>query len=60
MPNMPNEELIRELKAIVGTENVLTSGAELRAYDCDAYAPEKRYPDAVVLPQTTEQVARKS
>lgn len=51
-------ELTRELKAIVGQENVLTSNAELRAYDCDAYAPEKRYPDAVVLPQDTEQVAR--
>ncbi len=51
-------ELVRGLQSIVGAENVLTSGAELRAYDCDAYAPEKRYPDAVVLPQTTEQVSQ--
>jgi glycolate oxidase len=43
---------------IVGAESVLTGEAELRAYDCDAYAPEKRYPDAVVLPQSTEQVAQ--
>ncbi len=52
------DELTKELIAIVGKDAVLTSEAELRAYDCDAYAPEKRYPDAVVLPETTEQVAK--
>jgi glycolate oxidase len=52
------DELERELVAIVGRDAVMTGEAELRAYDCDAYAPEKRYPDAVVLPQNTEQVAR--
>lgn len=52
------DTLERELIAILGKEGVLTGEAELRAYDCDAYAPEKRYPDAVALPQTTEQVAR--
>ncbi len=51
-------ELERELVAIVGRDDVLTSEAELRAYDCDAYAPEKHYPDAVVLPKTTEQVSQ--
>lgn len=52
------EELVQQLMVIVGAESVLTGEAELRAYDCDAYAPEKRYPDAVVLPQSTEQVAQ--
>ncbi len=52
------DELTKELIAIVGSDAVLTSEAELRAYDCDAYAPEKRYPDAVVLPENTEQVAK--
>lgn len=51
-------DLERELIAIVGREAVLTTETELRAYDCDAYTPEKRYPDAVVLPETTEQVSR--
>jgi glycolate oxidase len=51
-------ELERELIAILGRDAVLTDEAELRAYDCDAYTPERRYPDAVVLPQNTEQVAR--
>ena len=62
-PNRPPKiplaaELERELVAIAGRDAVLTGEAELRAYDCDAYAPEKRYPDAVVLPQNTEQVAK--
>jgi glycolate oxidase len=51
-------ELERELVAILGRQAVLTDDAELRAYDCDAYAPEKRYPDAVVLPVNTEQVSK--
>src|SRR5579871_884611 len=52
------DELESELVAIVGRDAVLTDEAELRAYDCDAYTPERRYPDAVVLPQNTEQVSR--
>jgi glycolate oxidase len=52
------DDLELGLVAILGRDAVLTAEAELRAYDCDAYAPEKRYPDAVVLPQNTEQVAR--
>ena len=51
-------ELIRDLTQILGRDGVLTEEAELRAYDCDAYAPEKRYPDVVVLPKTTEQVSQ--
>jgi glycolate oxidase len=58
-PRSPlSAELERELIAILGRDAVLTSEADLRAYDCDAYAPEKRYPDAVVLPQSTEEVSR--
>jgi glycolate oxidase len=49
--------LARELIAILGKDAVLTSDADLRAYDCDAYAPEKRFPDAVALPSDTRQVA---
>ncbi len=51
-------ELIRELEHIVGPEYVLTSDAAKRDYDCDAYSPEKRYPDAIVLPSDTQQVAK--
>src|SRR5688500_16840340 len=58
-PRAPLAEVLeRELVAIVGRDGVMTGEAELRAYDCDAYAPEKHYPDAVVLPENTEQVSR--
>ena len=52
------EQLERELVALLGRDAVLTSEADLRAYDCDAYAPEKRFPDAVTLPTNTAQVAQ--
>jgi hypothetical protein len=51
-------ELLRtELERIVGADGVLTDPIQLLAYDCDAYTIEKALPTAVVLPQTTEQVA---
>lgn len=52
------DELVRDLIGILGRDGVMTDEAELRAYDCDAYAPAKRYPDVVVLPKTTEQVSK--
>jgi glycolate oxidase subunit GlcD len=50
--------LVRELTAIVGEEAVLYRPTDMRVYDCDAYAPERRSPDAVVLPSDTDQVSR--
>ncbi|HLI49655.1 MAG TPA: FAD-linked oxidase C-terminal domain-containing protein [Chthonomonas sp.] len=49
--------LKQELEALLGPEGVLTDPIALRAYDCDAYSPAKHFPDAVALPQTTEQVS---
>jgi glycolate oxidase len=51
------ESLRTELERIVGADGVLTDPIQLLAYDCDAYTIEKALPTAVVLPQTTEQVA---
>jgi glycolate oxidase len=51
------ESLRTELERIVGVDGVLTDPIQLLAYDCDAYTIEKALPTAVVLPQTTEQVA---
>jgi glycolate oxidase len=52
-----SDTLRMELERIVGAEAVLTDPIQLLAYDCDAYTIEKALPTAVVLPQTTEQVA---
>lgn len=45
------------LAAIVGRENCLVAQDELIVYECDGYVVEKRVPDVVVFPTSTEQVA---
>lgn len=57
MSQTTEAQLLRELVAIVGAEGVLSGRSEMRVYDCDAYTVDKSAPAAVVLPQTTEQVA---
>lgn len=47
----------RRLSELVGPENCLTSPGELFAYECDGMTLEPKRPLAVVLPETTEQVA---
>ena len=51
-------ELIGRLQAIVGRENCLDAKGELFAYECDGLTLEPRRPLAVVLPETTEEVAK--
>ncbi|HEY2386164.1 MAG TPA: FAD-linked oxidase C-terminal domain-containing protein [Candidatus Binatia bacterium] len=52
------ERLRRELVAVVGADAVLAEQADLRVYECDGYTIERSVPSLVVLPATTEQVAR--
>ncbi len=52
------DNFLKELNAFLGEAGLLTSEAVLRAYDCDAYAPEKHFPDAVTLPKNTDEVSR--
>lgn len=49
--------LAAELRSIVGNDGVVTRAEELLVYECDAYTLEKRLPQAVVLPRSTQQVA---
>jgi glycolate oxidase len=53
---MSQNELISELRAIVGNDAVLADEQELVVYECDAYTLEKSLPTAVVLPKSTEEV----
>ncbi len=53
---MIEPRILRELKRIVGEENVLTSPEDLIAYSYDATFLEHK-PDAVVLPGSTEEVS---
>jgi glycolate oxidase len=49
--------LVAELEAIVGTTRRIVDPAGLRTYECDGLAGMRVRPRAVVLPETTEEVA---
>jgi glycolate oxidase len=48
--------LLADLTAAVGAENLLSRHDELVVYECDGYVIEKKVPDVVVFPTSTEQV----
>src|SRR5690242_7150888 len=48
--------LLAELRAILGPDGVIANAEELIVYECDGYVVEKRMPDVVVFPTTTEHV----
>jgi glycolate oxidase len=51
-------KIIRQLEEIVGRENVLTSIENRIAYSYDATPTFASLPDAVVIPQTPDQISR--
>jgi glycolate oxidase len=53
-----SERLVAELVSIVGRANVVSRPEDLLVYECDAYTLEKNLPNVVVLPNSTEEVAR--
>ena len=53
---MSGNDLINELRNIVGADAVVAEEQELLVYECDAYTLQKNLPTAVVLPATTEEV----
>jgi glycolate oxidase len=55
--NASNPEVIKKMKEIVGEENVLVDPKKVEPYAADA-VKEKFPPEAVVFPETTEQVSR--
>jgi glycolate oxidase len=53
-----SEQLLNELISIVGQTNVIWREEDLLVYECDAYTLEKNLPTFVVLPNSTDEVAR--
>jgi len=53
-----SEVLIAELSRLLGSAKVLSGAAAERGYDCDAYTVDRSKPAAVVLPESTEDVAK--
>ncbi|HEU5015735.1 MAG TPA: FAD-linked oxidase C-terminal domain-containing protein [Roseiflexaceae bacterium] len=54
---MNRNELVDELRRIVGPQAVVDDAAALMTYDADACVMDVHAPNVVVLPTTTEQVA---
>ena len=52
------DRLIGELGAIVPPDNLVTDEAGLKTYECDGLSAYRELPLAVVLPETTDEVAR--
>src|SRR5256885_4389481 len=51
------DEIIEELREIVGDENVLSERDELLVYECDGLPQHKHLPRAVVFPNSTEETS---
>src|SRR5438067_1240480 len=51
------DEIIEELRDIVGDENVLSEPDELLVYECDGLPQHKHPPRAVVFPNSTEETS---
>ena len=51
------DQLIKNLRAIVGRENVLSEPDELLVYECDGLPQHKHPPRAVVFPTSTEETS---
>ncbi len=52
------EEIVRELRKLVGPEGVIDDAAGRRAYETDALTAYRCMPLAVVLPTSTEEISR--
>lgn len=55
---MLSAELLDDIRAIVGPDAVMTRADELKVYECDGWTLEKSAPEVVVLPASTDEVAR--
>ncbi len=49
--------LLKRFRRIVGADGMLCDPDELLVYECDGYVVEKKTPDVVLFPTSTEQVA---
>ncbi len=49
-------QLLNRLREVVGEQGILFNPAELLVYECDGFVVDKKSPDVVVFPTTTEQV----
>ncbi|MFQ6674330.1 MAG: FAD-binding oxidoreductase [Fidelibacterota bacterium] len=53
----PTSSLLNDLRNVLSPDRVITDPTELIVYECDGLVLNRRQPDAVVLPETTQEVA---
>lgn len=53
---MAAADLVQTLRSIVGPGGVLANPSDLAVYECDGYTIEKKRPDVVVFPTTTDEI----
>jgi glycolate oxidase subunit GlcD len=53
-----DQDLQQALRAVVGPDGLVTSLTARTAYDCDGLTLQRRTPDLVLLPRTTDETAR--
>ena len=51
-----NNGILQEFRAIVGSRGLITSSEELHTYECDGLTNFRVMPEAVLLPESAEQV----
>ncbi|HEX8181955.1 MAG TPA: FAD-linked oxidase C-terminal domain-containing protein [Pyrinomonadaceae bacterium] len=51
------DQLVQDLRAIVGADGVINEPAELLVYECDGLTQHKHRPRAVVFPTSTDEAA---
>ncbi len=55
-PAARSQLLLDRLRSVVGEKSLLFSPDEVLVYECDGFVVDKKSPDVVVFPTTTEQV----
>ncbi len=53
-----NAEIIEELRAVAGEENVLAEPEQTLAYECDSFAFHRHTPDVVLLLSNRDEISR--
>ncbi len=51
-----SQQILDRLRAIVGEGSLLFNPDEVLVYECDGFVVDKKSPDVVVFPTTTDQV----
>ena len=55
--NCVDDNLLAELRGILGSDGIFSRVTELKVYECDGWTVEKSAPDVLLLPSSTAQLS---